>query len=180
MVKCSENSASAGIGVDTTGSTPMPVDAKSRPLALDPKWKGNLAAQAWLWKDHTGHAEAAAITAAARKAGDFAATKALARDLGFTPIHLHYNSGLHISTNGRRFAAMLERLLSQPLPEPESEIRTAEPGASFGEESTIGSARRAKCPRSRSRAVAPRPWKRCWPATGPAISGSSRTRSNGR
>jgi L-ribulokinase len=54
-----------GIGVDTTGSTPMPVDAKNVPLALDPRWKGNLAAQAWLWKDHTGAEEAAAITKAA-------------------------------------------------------------------------------------------------------------------
>ena len=26
---------------------------------------------------------------------------ALARDLGYTPLYLHYNSGLHISTNGR-------------------------------------------------------------------------------
>jgi L-ribulokinase len=56
-----------GIGVDTTGSTPMPVDRKNQPLALDPKWKGNLAAQAWLWKDHTGAAEADAITQAARE-----------------------------------------------------------------------------------------------------------------
>jgi len=55
-----------GIGVDTTGSTPMPVDGRCRPLALDPKWKGNLAAHAWLWKDHTGAAEAAAITETAR------------------------------------------------------------------------------------------------------------------
>ena len=54
-----------GIGVDTTGSTPMPVDAQCRPLAMDPKWKDNLAAHAWLWKDHTGAAEAAAITATA-------------------------------------------------------------------------------------------------------------------
>ncbi|HXK09370.1 MAG TPA: ribulokinase [Vicinamibacteria bacterium] len=51
-----------GVGVDTTGSTPIPVDAKNRPLALDPKWTGSLAAQAWLWKDHTGAEEAAAIT----------------------------------------------------------------------------------------------------------------------
>ncbi len=43
-----------GIGVDTTGSTPIPVDAQGRPLALEAKWKANLAAQAWLWKDHTG------------------------------------------------------------------------------------------------------------------------------
>ena len=54
-----------GIGVDTTGSTPMPVDAEGRPLGLDARWRGALAAQVWLWKDHTGHAEAAEITAAA-------------------------------------------------------------------------------------------------------------------
>jgi len=51
-----------GIGVDTTGSTPLPVDAKARPLAADARWKNNLAAHAWLWKDHTSAAEAAAIT----------------------------------------------------------------------------------------------------------------------
>ena len=56
-----------GIGVDTTGSTPLPIDAKARPLALDPKWESHLAAQAWLWKDHTGAEEAAAITAMARQ-----------------------------------------------------------------------------------------------------------------
>ncbi len=51
-----------GIGVDTTGSTPMPVDARARPLALDPKWRDNPAAHAWLWKDHTSAEESAAIT----------------------------------------------------------------------------------------------------------------------
>ena len=50
-----------GIGVDTTGSSPMPVDRKNRPLALDRKWKKHLAAQCWLWKDHTGWREAARI-----------------------------------------------------------------------------------------------------------------------
>lgn len=55
-----------GIGVDTTGSTPLPIDAKARPLAIDPRWEGNLAAHAWLWKDHTAADEAAAITAMAR------------------------------------------------------------------------------------------------------------------
>ena len=56
-----------GVGVDTTGSSPIPVDAANRPLALDPKWKDNLAAQCWLWKDHTGWAEAAKITETAAK-----------------------------------------------------------------------------------------------------------------
>jgi len=51
-----------GIGIDTTGSTPLPVDKRARPLAIDPQWEGNLAAQAWLWKDHTAAEEAAAIT----------------------------------------------------------------------------------------------------------------------
>ena len=37
---------------------------------------------------------------------------ALAHDLGYTPLYLHYNSGLHISTNGREFADQLEQLLS--------------------------------------------------------------------
>jgi len=51
-----------GIGVDTTGSTPIPVDAHNRALGLDPRWAGVLEAQAWLWKDHTGAEEASAIT----------------------------------------------------------------------------------------------------------------------
>ena len=56
-----------GIGTDTTGSTPLPIDAKARPLAIDPRFEGDLAAQAWLWKDHTAAEEAAAITALARQ-----------------------------------------------------------------------------------------------------------------
>ena len=46
----------------------------------------------------------------ARSGRDRAA--ALARDLGFVPVHLLYNTGLHISTNGRAFAELLERLVA--------------------------------------------------------------------
>lgn len=50
-----------------------------------------------------------------RRGGDHAA--ALAEDLGWTPVHLHYNSGLHISTNGRRFAELIETFLEEwPMP----------------------------------------------------------------
>jgi len=51
-----------GIGVDTTGSTPLPVDAQGRALAFDKRFVNDLAAMAWLWKDHTSHMEAAEIT----------------------------------------------------------------------------------------------------------------------
>jgi len=36
---------------------------------------------------------------------------ALATDAGFTPVYLHYNSGLHVSSNGRAFAEQLQTLL---------------------------------------------------------------------
>ena len=57
--------AVVGLGVDTTGSSPLPVVEHNVPLALHPRWKDHLAAQCWLWKDHTSHREAAQITALA-------------------------------------------------------------------------------------------------------------------
>jgi L-ribulokinase len=56
-----------GIGVDTTGSTPLPVDRNGTPLAMLDRFRDNPNAHAWLWKDHTGYAEAAEITALARE-----------------------------------------------------------------------------------------------------------------
>jgi pimeloyl-ACP methyl ester carboxylesterase len=42
---------------------------------------------------------------------------ALEADLGFTAVYLHYNTGLHISDNGRTFANLLENLTSEwPVP----------------------------------------------------------------
>lgn len=45
----------------------------------------------------------------------------LARKLGLNSLYLHYNTGLHISQNGRRFAEMLDSLLA-PLAQPVSLI----------------------------------------------------------
>jgi len=42
---------------------------------------------------------------------------ALARDLGYTPVYLLYNSGRHISVNGREFAEIIDKLLKAwPVP----------------------------------------------------------------
>lgn len=43
---------------------------------------------------------------------------ALERELGYTPVHLRYNSGLHVSINGHAFAHRIDRLVEawpQPL-----------------------------------------------------------------
>jgi hypothetical protein len=37
---------------------------------------------------------------------------ALARHLGYTPVYLHYNTGRHVSTNGRTLTAMLDALVA--------------------------------------------------------------------
>ena len=42
---------------------------------------------------------------------------ALARDFGYTPIYLRYNSGRHVADNGRELALMLQQLMQQwPCP----------------------------------------------------------------
>ncbi len=57
----------AGIGVDTTGSTPIPVDGNLVPLSFHPQFRNNKNAMAYLWKDHTSADEAEEITELARK-----------------------------------------------------------------------------------------------------------------
>ncbi len=56
-----------GIGVDTTGSSPMPVDKSGNALCFNEKYRDNPAAYVWLWKDHTSYNEAAQITETAAK-----------------------------------------------------------------------------------------------------------------
>jgi len=58
-----------GIGVDTTGSTPIPLAKDGMPLSMHEDFKDDLAAMGWLWKDHTSHAEAAEITQKAKEQG---------------------------------------------------------------------------------------------------------------
>ena len=50
-----------------------------------------------------------------RKGHDHGA--ALAKELGFVPLYLRYNSGLHVSENGRRFSALLEESVTPAVKE---------------------------------------------------------------
>ncbi|MBP5671719.1 MAG: ribulokinase [Victivallales bacterium] len=56
-----------GIGVDFTGSTPLPLDENLEPLAFQERFKENLNAKAWMWKDHSSAEEADFITKKARE-----------------------------------------------------------------------------------------------------------------
>ena len=51
----------------------------------------------------------------------------LEKDLGYTTVYVLYNSGLHISANGRELDSLLERLASA-WPVPIDEIVLLEPG----------------------------------------------------
>lgn len=58
-----------GMGIGSTGSTPLPVDRNGVALASHDAFRHEPAAMAWLWKDHTAHDEAAEITEKATHAG---------------------------------------------------------------------------------------------------------------
>jgi len=71
----------------------------------------------WQRSTPAGTKSQAAAGAPARPAAPHDHGAALARDLGLTPVYLHYNTGLHISTNGRAFAEQLDALVrAWPVP----------------------------------------------------------------
>ncbi|MBN7812441.1 ribulokinase [Algoriphagus sp. H41] len=58
-----------GIGIDATGSSPMPVDEAGLPLAFLPEFSEDPDAMMILWKDHSAIAEAEEITRLAKNWG---------------------------------------------------------------------------------------------------------------
>ena len=54
-------------------------------------------------------------------AGGYNHADVLAKALGYTPVYLHYNTGLHTSINGQQFASLLEELL-KAWPQPVIEV----------------------------------------------------------
>ena len=76
------STAVKAISIDTTGSTPVAVNAQGTPLALLPEFENNPNAMFMLWKDHTSVGESAAINQHAKK---------------FTTNYLQYVGGIYSS-----------------------------------------------------------------------------------
>ena len=64
-----------GIGIDTTGSTPAPVDNEGTVLSLKEEFNNNPNAMFVLWKDHTAVSEAELINEVAKSWGGTDFTK---------------------------------------------------------------------------------------------------------
>jgi hypothetical protein len=99
-------------------ATSMALYAHNRPLALDaaslraafPRTTGRLA----LWVHGLGVTEA--VWAFPGAPSDSYAAR-LEQELGFTPLTLRYNTGLHISENGAALSALLDTLVASfPVP----------------------------------------------------------------
>ena len=88
-----------GIGIDTTGSTPAPIDAGGTVLALKQDFKDDPDAMFVLWKDHTAVDEAELINKVARSWGGINYTKYSG---GVYSSEWFFSKVLHIIKNNKK------------------------------------------------------------------------------